>query len=329
MVGMAVGLVLAGAAIAVVINTSNAARGLNESSVQVENGRYATGLLRDELTLSGFYGRWSQPPAPGTVAPDPCLTSAADLQLAWPFYVQGYPGGSSSPLPACVADTDYIPQTDIIVVRRVETSSPDRLIHLSDADSYAGQPLIQANGSAGVFDLATGSDTTNATRFHLKDRANNPAELRRFITRIYYVSPYSRTTGDGIPTLKRIDLETAGGVPSLVGPTSQVEGVEDLQLEFGVDNAGITAGAPDAFITSTAIAVPEDWGRIVAVRVHLLIRSLATSPGIASNRTYELGPDEIDPTKTHSVTPNDHFRRRAYSFTARLVNPSIRRKYAG
>jgi type IV pilus assembly protein PilW len=330
MVGMTVGLVLTGSAIAVVINASRTARDLNESSVQIENGRSAVKTLRDELAHAGFFGISINPQRPGAVLPDPCdtgwstaLADNTDVDDAWPFYVQGFSGAASPPL-TCLDSADYLEGTDIVVVRRVETSRIDDLVSLDDLDGHPGVVFIQSMASASRVNVAAGAAATpaNTARFDLTQRDGTPADLRRLISRIFFISPYSSQPGDGIPTLKQLEL---GAVNNPLQETALVEGVENLQLEYGIDDGGVTAGAPDRFVTADEITNAEAWGNVVAVRVHLLMRNLEGSPGYQNDKLYRLGRDGSGGDET--VAPQDNIKRRAYALTVRLVNPSIRRKF--
>jgi type IV pilus assembly protein PilW len=325
MVGMAVGLLLSAAAIAVVINVSRTSRELNDTSVQIENGRYAGRMLRDDLAHAGFYGIWTEPPVPEATStiPNPCLTTMDgdvddDVDNALPFYIQGYPGASTVPI-NCLSN--YQPNTDVVVIRRAETRAPANLTALEDLDGEAGKVFLQTTSFAQTFATAAEADDDNAAQFTLRKRdGSTPADIRRFVTRIYYIRSYSVSAGDGVPTLTRLELDSIGGS---LQTEPLVEGIEDLQIEYGIDDGGATRGAADRFVTT--ITDTAEWGKVVAVRVHLLARNLDATAGYDNNKTYVLGSDGSD--GDYTVTPNDHYKRRAYTFTVRIVNPSIRNKW--
>jgi type IV pilus assembly protein PilW len=137
---------------------------------------------------------------------------------------------------------------------------------------------------------------------------------------IYFVAN-DNDPGDGVPTLKRAELG-AGGAFAIV---PLVEGIENLQFEYGLDTN--TNSNPDAMTadpgTYNGCALDPcyiaNWLNAVTVRVHVLSRSLEASPGYTDTKTYPLGPVTV-------TTPGDGFKRHAYSGTVRMNNPAGRRE---
>ncbi len=63
------------------------------------------------------------------------------------------------------------------------------------------------------------------------------ADLRKFVSNIYYVRDYANDVGDGIPTLVRSSFDPAGPVAlSHQAAEALVEGIEVMQVELGIDN---------------------------------------------------------------------------------------------
>jgi type IV pilus assembly protein PilW len=174
-------------------------------------------------------------------------------------------------------------------------------------------------------------DTTNLTLHTKACSGTDYAGKRRYLTHIYYIAN-NNNSGDGIPTLKRAEL---GADAFSIMPL--VEGIENLQLEYGIDtNADGTADVftadADAYVpaslpaTCLASGAACNWWNVVSVKVHLLARNTEPSPGYDDDdRTYVLGLDAEG--EEIRVNPSDDaFRRHAYSATVRLVNPSGRRQ---
>ena len=136
--------------------------------------------------------------------------------------------------------------------------------------------------------------------------------MRRFLVRIYFVAPDS-VAGDGIPTLKRVELGTDGSFTTL----PLVEGVQGLQIDYGLDTDN--DGVADSF-TDCAACTKDDWAQTVAARVHLLARNLDVTHGHTDSKTYNLGSHG-------AVGPyNDAYKRRVYSEFIRLINPAGRKE---
>ncbi|MOA03349.1 hypothetical protein D3C78_1228500 [compost metagenome] len=156
----------------------------------------------------------------------------------------------------------------------------------------------------------TSSDDLDSYTFLDDEKFEN---VRRYAERLIYVSPCGVCSGDGadsIPTLKMVELRNG----AWSDPMSLVEGVEDLQLEYGIDSD--SDGYPDEFVDQPA---SDKWRDVVAVRFHLLVRNLEESrTGNAPDKTYVLG--------SKTVTPNDDFKRHVYSMTVRLRNAAERRE---
>ena len=150
--------------------------------------------------------------------------------------------------------------------------------------------------------------------------------MHDIIVNTYYVDSDSvgRT---GIPALRRKSLGTAGGAPDW-SDQEIISGVEDLQVQFGIDNGrdanndGIPDdtdgnGLPDSYtgVASAwvnANAVPAT-ALIVSVRFWLMVRSETAEQGFRDTRAYTYA-DRVN------YQPNDNFRRLLVSRTIQLRN---------
>src|SRR5262249_12102746 len=123
-----------------------------------------------------------------------------------------------------------------------------------------------------------------------------------------------KSTDPQIPTLKRAELQ-AGGT---WGVTPLVEGIENMQIEYGRDTNG--DGYPDVFTAKPATVA--EWAQVVAVRINLLARNTETTPGFTDTKTYTLGNDRNG--SAYNVTPGGSYRRHNYRELVRLQNVSQR-----
>lgn len=324
MVGIALGLIILAALAVLFANTSASRRELEDASRQIENGRFAMDALSDDLRLAGFEGELSvlTLPAPAAI-PDPCSVAAADWAAALPVGVQGYDNGAGAP--TCLPGT-VKPGTDILVVRRA--ASCEAGISGCPA-TVASQAYLQvARCGTQVASVANsyrvGLFGTATFDRQLRDCATN-ANLRQYIVRIYFIST-DNGQGSPIPTLKRMELAGTGFTE-----VPLVEGIEQLNLEYGIDTDadgqtnGYTADpnlyAPAGCTTCNPL---NNWMNVVAVRINLLARNVDPTPGYTNTKTYTLGLDAANAPIT--VTPNDNYRRHAYTTVVRLVNASQRRE---
>jgi type IV pilus assembly protein PilW len=243
----------------------------------------------------------------------------ATLVAALPMPIQGvdFVPGTADPsgaLPSCVPG--HVGGTDVLVIRRAQTTT------IPAASAVSGGYYTQTgfcDSESEPFHLATSGFTLTQ-----KDCAT-AAPIRAFHTRIYFISPCSKGTGTGgacqtsdpaLPTLKRMELGPGGW--TLV---PLVEGIENLQLEYGLDASAPADGSPDSF-TARPAATGTAWASVVAVRVHVLARNVTATPGFTDTKTYRLGTNADGSAST--VTPGGAFKRHAFTGLVRVVNLSQR-----
>jgi len=92
MVGLALGLIVTAALLLLLANASANGQNLARAGTQIENGRYVSELLREEVRLAGFFGETS---VSGALyeTPDPCSVAPTGWNGApftLPTPVQGY-----------------------------------------------------------------------------------------------------------------------------------------------------------------------------------------------------------------------------------------------
>lgn len=326
MISMTIGLILVLGLSTLLIENSATRSELEKSSRQVENGRYATQILTEDIRHAGFYGQYSTLAAPPASLPDPCTTALADLGPAMTLPIQGYdaPATVPAPLSACLPDANHVAGTDILVIRRADRAE------IPIVSRVAGQIYLQTTAVAYVLGGATGSETQAAPGvFILKMKDGvTAAMLRKYRTHIYFISPCGIPTGGGttctgstddngrpIPTLKRLELTVASGSAAF-SVTPLVEGIENFQLDYGIDTTD--DGAPDSYVT--APASNTDWSNVMTVRVNLLARNNDPTTGYLDTKRYDLGLAGL------TVAANDTYKRHVYSTLARAINPSGRRE---
>lgn len=318
LVSLVVGLVLIGAVVTLVIGNSRSRNAFEQIGQQMETGRFAARLLAEDVRHGGYYGEFFDVGAAPAALPDPCATAPASLAGALPLALQGYdaPATVPSPLSACLPDANHVPGTDILVVRRAATT-------VTTPPLLSGDVYLQSTPLGQV--LASGADP--APFATLKKKDGSAADIRKYHVHIYFVSPCSVPAGGGdvctgpsdddgapIPTLKRLELQP--GSPGAVFQLAPLaEGIDDLQLDYGIDGDG--DGTPDSYLAAPATT---DWANVTAVQIHLLARESRRTPGYQDDKQYALGLAGL------TAARNDGFRRHLYSLLARAVNVAGRRE---
>jgi type IV pilus assembly protein PilW len=334
MVALTLGMIVIAALVILFSNASASRHEVDRTSRQVENGHYAMQVLADEMRHAGYFAEF-KPDVLATPAakPDPCSTAIADLNAALALQVQGYYNPPSGSIPSCLSDVRA--GTDIVVVRRTSTC----IRGTTDCDgAVAGTPYFQASLCGSATELASNDpsnwyalDTAEASLTRTKRDCATVADIHRYLTRIYFIAN-NDLPGDGIPTLKRAELGAGAGGAAAFTIVSVVEGVENLQIEYGLDLDN--DGAPDVFTADpdnyscTGSACVANWRNVMAARLNLLVRSTEATPGYTDTKVYVLGhnADGTDNRFPASGTGyGDGYRRHVYQAEIRLNNPAARR----
>jgi type IV pilus assembly protein PilW len=326
MVALAIASILLGALAIMFVNMSNARGDIDRTSRQVESGRYAMQILSDEIRHAGYFGVLANAPSLGasvTTLPDACDTSTAGVQAAIGLPLQAYAGQATAATLdpgklACIgAAAGYKPNTAVLVVRRISTAAPGAVT--------AGSFNLQTSGCPGdlvryVLDTPTGAFTlhTNTTPGCFPITTAPVAPISPYFTRIFFVSTCSDADcsaggANNVPTLKRIDINPG----AVSAPVALVDGIENLQFDFGIDTTAPGNGSPDVY-KNMPLTLAE-WQNVMTAHIYVLARNLDPSSGFTDTKSYALGPVTVG-------AQNDSFRRHAYTQLVRLYNPSQRRE---
>ena len=224
MISMLIGLVIIGALVTLFVNTSGNNRELARANSMIENGRFAIKVLEDDLAHAGYWSGWvpafddqTSTAIPGDVPlgiPDPCQDAttwdATYRRNLMGLPLQVYDDAAAADLATCVVDgviDDYLPDTDVLVVRHADTCVPGEggYCEPSDPDKLYIQASYCDGEDPYVFDTSGFMTLT-------KMDCVTVADSRKFVSNIYYIRDYAVTPGDGIPTLVRSEFNlTAGG----------------------------------------------------------------------------------------------------------------------
>jgi type IV pilus assembly protein PilW len=328
MIAITISLIILAGLVSILANNSRTRGEIERANQQTENGRYALQLITDDLHNAGYLAEFNPTPlATPAAKPDPCDTTVAVLKTALPLAVQGYDNGAI--VPGCL--TDVRAGTDILVVRHASTCA----VGSAGCDAnVAGDAYFQTSGCNSVTELASGNVATyyvldtNAASFtlHKKDCVT-VANVYQYRTHIYFVANNDQA-GDGIPTLKRAELGIA-----TFNIVPLVEGIENLQIEYGLDTSVPTTGSPAVYTADpdsyngcagTPSICVGYWRNTVAAKINVLARNTTTTQGYVDSKAYTLGLN-ADGVTANTVGPfNDAYKRHAYELVVKLNNPAGR-----
>jgi type IV pilus assembly protein PilW len=362
MVAVVLGMLTVGVLTTAYVQLSQSGTELGRANDQIENGRVAIQILENDLAHAGYWGGFvpafddlTQGVVPGdvpTTVPDPCLAynmsnwDAAYKTNLLGIPIQVYDDQSIATATTCGSVvTDIQPNTDVLVVRHADTC-------------VAGMGTCPAVVATGLYLQASFCSTDPAPTYVL-DTANftrhrrnctDAADLRRFVSDIYYVRTYYVTAGDGIPTLVQSSFGLGpGGGLSHQPAQALIPGIAAFRIELGIDSLSRTSaavdysaavawsdpstmkvptnrgdGAPDGDYVRCSAASPcsvEQLRNAVAARIHVLAQALQPSTGYADLKTYHLGASSYGPYSGDAA----RYKRHVYTTTVRLNNVSGRR----
>ncbi len=320
MLAMLIGLIIMGGVMQMYVSTRDTQRSSDDQLTLLADARFAMETIAYDLRHASIWGRHN---TPGLIAcqkenlealecPDgfdmPLATADCEdyeyINIARPLFAVN----DDNPYGATCASESYKLGTDMLTVRYADTNKI--------ATSQLAKDVVYMRSSltGGMVFVATGPTLPDVNLPKWDD--DLAASNHLLISRVYYVSDYSDVLGDGLPSLRRADLA--------VGPSMESEvlltGVEDFQLEFGVD---LTEDAQvNSYVNASRIDInlgvldDLEWnnGDVIAVRVWLLMRSERQDrDNIGSAQTFYMAGKNI-------TTPNDGYRRHLVSGVVKLRN---------
>ena len=290
MIGMLLSLILMAGVIQVFIGSKQSYRILEGTSVMQENGRFAMHLLKNNLRMADFWGGVERDAITGT----PAITGAcaADLPINGSG-IFGIQGNVASPL-GCIPATDYVPNTDILVVRYADANP----VTAFTANNIYLQTLVGSQGrlllSDGTIPASNVYDSNTGT---INGKVG--ALVYPFHLEAYYIRACSDPSGGGsatacdagddggdpIPTLVRVSL-----VDNALVTQPLLEGVENMQLQFGRDTSATSDGVVDVYETADVVgnAASANWNQVISVRISVMVRAPQMDGGFTDNNTYTM-----------------------------------------
>lgn len=305
MVTMVIGSFLTLGALTIFSQSRSTYKTTDTTSRLQENARFALSQIEPDLRLAQFWGMTSNSSLiAAPAAPPPAMCGGTDLGT-W-VQPNSNPGiwayDSNYPLVGALQCTAFNnawrANTDVLVVRHA--SGPT-------TPATAGVIQIQTTRTAGtVYNngaLPFGAPCTVAVPAPTCE--NHDLEMH-----LYYISSQS-SLGAAIPSLRRKTLQAAaGGGATVIADQEIIPGVEDFQVQLGVDTNG--DNTVDRYVdANNPIVTPT--ARILAVRYWLLLRTDQIEIGFVDGTAYQYA-------NVPQFTRNDQFRRLLVSKTVLLRN---------
>lgn len=309
LVSSAIGIFLTGGALIVYIESRDTIQVSTAVARLMENGRFALGVIEPDVRAANYWGMHDFPSVIEGRATDANPLDVAvgdDCEEDFSIDLETPLGGSNGAVPGewnCLDAGAHQPLSDILVVRH------------ADEARVAGGALEPGRIYVRSDEVPRGALFQDAEPGGFSPFAENHA----LVAHVYYVRPWSFVDGEGdadaLPALRRKTLTVVGGAPRL-SDEEIIPGVEDMQIQFGVDLGGDDAA--DVFVDPDNDTVLDAQGAtVVAVRVWLLMRAEQQETDLDDQRTFTYG-DVVRTAGTGQFPGN--FRRVLLSRTIAVRN---------
>ena len=325
LVALSISLILLGGVYQVLVSSTTVYRKNEQFARMQENARFAMEILGRELRTAGYTGCSGATPTNNL---NPLGTGYISEFHDFTDSIRGFDwvGPAWSPALNTTEIQNAVDGSDVIIVRgfdiddRIEITGNNtnaaNLAVVSRASIAQGEIVIvsdcvasdifQVTNNNAATTLAHGTSTNPGnTGPNLSRGYNSGAEVYKFQSQVFYV----RNNAASVPSLYRIRwTEASGGVAEEL-----VEGIENMQIRYGVDTSTPPDRQVDSYVSAAGVA---DWAEVMAVRVGLLVQGPIDGKAAVDTNTYDLDADgvaEYDP-------PDERRMRRVFKSTFVLRN---------
>lgn len=312
MIAMAIGLVVIGGVSAVMVSSSSIYRASSNRARVQENSRFALSAMQEDVRMAGYMGCFNINMYPNRYTN--LADGGAGFENDYRALIAGYESSGSGwtpGLPASLSGDPHPPLagSDVIVVR-VPTGPS---LPLSDAMLTTAAPIPLAD----VTGLETGtlaviSDCAYANVFRVTQvpankkvvhavNMNTDAKLTRVfsnagratVTPIATIAYYVGNASNGAAGNHALFRKEGGN------PAEEVaDGVEKMQLEYGVDTNNPRDNAANQFVTGNLIGANP----VVAVKASVLLKS-AENNVVRKPQAYTFDGTLVTPPDRYMYTP--------------------------
>jgi len=303
MIAMVLGVLLAGGVLSLFVSGVQSFR-LDENVARMQDeARFAISELSRDLRMAGYL---AEPLIPAAITPVGGLAAGVDCgngQANWILSltdavtgetntltsVDNATGAAANAAYSCINAGEIVGDTDVVGIKRLAGDA------VPVASLQANTIYVRSNGSQGVFYQAP-----LGIPFPL------PLNDWEYRPQIYYIRNFTNVGGDGIPSLCRKVMTF--GAPTGMTTECIAQGIEDLQIEYGLDTDG--SGSANRYLPNPTLT---ELQQVVSARVFILARTLDADQSYKDNRTYSL-------SNANAYKPNDAFHRRLYTVTVPINN---------
>lgn len=261
LVAMVIGVIVVGGAFSM-HSTSRSTQYVTEMQMDMAaDARFAIEMIAYDLRHAGSWGGTNRDSFIGcrtsdTDCPaDPAVVTG-DCATGWTYDLSApvFATNDSNPYGGtCIGDGEkYVDGTDVLDIRYADANPPTLRADQVYVRSNFTNGRIFSGNTAPVLD---GYNASPLTKNHVLHAYS------------YYVSSFTDSDTDGIPSLRRVALVPGPGLQNQL----LVSGVEDFQIQFGVDSVN-NDQVIDRYVDADSITA-ADWEKVYAAKIWLLLRS--------------------------------------------------------
>ncbi len=308
MISITIGIVVIGAAMAIYAGTSSSSK-VSETEARLnENATITLGLLQQQIRLAGYSAIMGPPNFP--------VTQRKNLDSTGSSGVRGCTGGMATTNTTAFNDItcNNGTATHSLAVRyEADTSNT---IPVTSGGVLLPTNCVGENITASTLSSATATTTIAGTltvpRYALADN------------RYYIQTTGTPSGGPELYCVGAISTNTTTGIVTFGTPQPIMEGVERMDLSFGVSTSTtgtITAAymTAEAIDTQFAAETTDRWKRVLTVRVCLQLRNTASSD-LSSRSAISGDTSKYYDCNNAQQNSTDGYLRRTYTSTILLKN---------
>ncbi|THK41059.1 prepilin-type N-terminal cleavage/methylation domain-containing protein [Methylophaga sp. SB9B] len=322
MIAIVLGLILVAGVIELFVNNRQVYRVQDAQSRLQENGRYAMKVITQSIERAGYLGCATR----SALNINNILNTPNDYlwNITTPIEGNEATGENQWTPTRDVLITSPTSGSDILTIRTIEP--PEMRVVSHPTTGAPGSAAITVNSGNGLAlgDIVLAHDCVAGAIFEITSATPNNGTLEHA-----QGTGTSDTPGNSTATLGYnfgagwvnkiatnsfyIRTRANANVPSLylkngtTDPVEIVEGIESMQVQYGVDTSG--NGAADTYQTADQIG---NWNNIVSVRISLVMVSVENNLTVDGAQPYNL--------EGVTVTPGDRRLRRVFTRTVTLRN---------
>lgn len=355
MISIVIGLVLLLGAVALMVSSKQNYVIQDDLARIQENARFAVDMITTDLKVAGYMGCVNDmTPGPGGPINNRLTAAGTGALLDFVRSIEGFQGsndpaaapGITTWLPTNTAvanlgggaDGNPVNNSDAITIRHIGGTAEQP----TAAMAAVTDPIVIANTTLGLQagELAAISNCTTTDIFQVSGLAGGiqhaasglnttdvfngaygvDANVSRATAVRYYVGSLPAGDPAGTALFRLLNNDP--------NPQRLVDGVEMMQITYGVDSTG--DGLPNCFAAAgascngvTLDTTANNWNNVVSVRVALLLASPDLVASDVDNNTYQVNDVAVPPCGAQPCHAQDRRRRKVVSTTVLVRNDSL------